>query len=92
MATELASKYGAGLRVNAISPGFFLTEQNRALLTNSDCSLTDRAEQILHHTSFKRFGVPEDLFGTIHWLASNASAFVTGSLTVVDGSFNDFAI
>ncbi len=92
MATELASKYGAGLRVNAICPGFFLTEQNRTLLTNPDGSLTDRAEQILHHTPFKRFGVPEDLFGTIHWLASDASAFVTGTLTVVDGGFNAFAI
>ena len=92
MATELASKYGAGLRVNAICPGFFLTEQNRTLLTNPDGSLTDRAEQILRHIPFKRFGVPEDLFGTIHWLASDASAFVTGTLTVVDGGFNAFAI
>jgi NAD(P)-dependent dehydrogenase (short-subunit alcohol dehydrogenase family) len=92
LATELASKYGEGLRVNAIAPGFFITEQNRALLTNPDGSLTDRGNRIIDHTPFARFGSPDELFGTLHWLASDASKFVTGTLTVVDGGFNSFCI
>ena len=67
MAGELALKFGNGLRVNAIAPGFFLTDQNRALLTNPDGSLTDRSKTILAHTPFNRFGEPEDLYGTIHY-------------------------
>ncbi|MDD2283987.1 MAG: SDR family oxidoreductase [Paludibacter sp.] len=92
MATELATKFGEGLRVNAIAPGFFITEQNRTLLTNSDGSLTARGEKIIAHTPFGRFGQPEELFGTLHWLASDASKFVTGTLTVIDGGFDAFAI
>jgi len=92
MATELATKFGAGLRVNAIAPGFFLTEQNRALMTNTDGSLTARGEKIIDHTPFGRFGQPDELFGTLHWLASDASKFVTGTLTVIDGGFDAFAI
>ncbi len=92
MCGELATKFGAGLRVNAVAPGFFLTEQNRTLLTNPDGSLTDRAKTILAHTPFKRFGEPEELLGTLHWLASDASKFVSGTLTVVDGGFNAFSI
>ncbi|MEA4936225.1 MAG: SDR family oxidoreductase [Paludibacter sp.] len=92
MATELATKFGEGLRVNAIAPGFFLTEQNRTLMTNPDGSLTARGEKIINHTPFGRFGQPEELFGTLHWLASDASKFVTGTLTVVDGGFDAFAI
>jgi len=89
---ELALKFGAGLRVNAIAPGFFLTEQNRALLTNPDGSLTPRAESILGHTPFGRFGEPEEICGTLQWLASDASAFISGTLTVIDGGFDAFSI
>ncbi len=89
---ELALKFGEGLRVNAIAPGFFLTEQNRTLLTNPDGTLTPRAETILAHTPFHRFGEPEDLLGTLQWLASDASRFVSGTVTVIDGGFEAFSI
>ena len=89
---ELAMKFGEGIRVNAIAPGFFLTEQNRTLLTNPDGSLTPRAETILAHTPFRRFGEPEDLLGTLQWLASDASRFVSGTVTVIDGGFDAFSI
>ncbi len=89
---ELALKFGEGFRVNAITPGFFLTEQNRALLTNPDGSYTARAETILAHTPFKRFGRAEELCGTIHYLISDASSFVTGTLAIVDGGFDAFSI
>jgi len=92
LAIELATKYGEGLRVNAFAPGFFISEQNRALLTNPDGSLTTRGNTIISHTPFKRFGEPEELLGTLHWLASDASKFVTGTLTVVDGGFDAFCI
>lgn len=92
MAGELAIKFGEGLRVNAIAPGFFLTDQNRALLTNPDGSLTDRSKTILAHTPFNRFGEPEDLYGTIHYLISDASNFVTGTVAVIDGGFDAFSI
>ena len=92
MATELASKFSPGLRVNAIVPGFLLTNQNRALLTNEDGSLTDRAKTIIAHTPAGRFAEPEELFGTIHYLISDASSFVTGVLSVVDGGFDAFSI
>ena len=82
MAGELALKFGDGLRVNAIAPGFFLTDQNRTLLTNPDGSLTDRSKTILAHTPFGRFGEPEDLYGTIQYLISDASKFVTGTVAV----------
>ena len=92
LAIELATKYGEGLRVNAMAPGFFISEQNRTLLTNPDGSYTDRAKTILAHTPFGRFGEPEELLGTLHWLASDASKFVTGTLTVIDGGFDAFCI
>ncbi len=92
LAIELATKFGEGLRVNAIAPGFFITEQNRALLTNEDGSYTDRGNTIIAHTPFGRFGQPEELLGTLHWLVSDASKFVTGTLTVVDGGFDAFCI
>ena len=92
MCGELATKFGPGLRVNAIAPGFFLTEQNRTLLTNPDGSLTPRAETIIAHTPFGRFGEPEELLGTLQWLASDASRFVSGTLTVIDGGFDAFSI
>lgn len=77
-----------GIRVNAIAPGFFLTDQNRTLLTNPDGSLTPRADKIITHTPMSRFGVPADLDGTLLWLAdSNFSAFVDGVVIPVDGGF-----
>ena len=82
----------AGIRVNAIAPGFFLTEQNRTLLTNPDGSLTPRANKIISHTPKKRFGDPQDLLGTLLWLADeNAAGFVTGIVVPVDGGFNAYA-
>ncbi len=92
LAAELAMKFGEGLRVNAIAPGFLLAEQNRSLLTNPDGSLTSRSHSILSHTPFGRFLIPEELFGTLHYLASDASKTVTGTVAVVDGGFDAFAI
>lgn len=92
LSSELAIKFGEGLRVNAIAPGFLLTDQNRTLLTNPDGSLTDRSRAILGHTPFDRFLEPEELFGTLHYLASDASAAVTGTVAVVDGGFDSFSI
>lgn len=92
LANEVASKFTPGIRVNAIAPGFFLTNQNRALLTNPDGSLTERGADVIRQTPFKRFGKPEELCGTIHYLISDASAFVTGTVAVVDGGFNVFAM
>ncbi len=92
MCSELATKFGAGLRVNAIAPGFFLTEQNRTLLQNPDGSLTDRAKTIIAHTPYCRFGEPEELLGTLQWLASEGSSFVSGTVTVIDGGFDAFSI
>lgn len=90
MAVEMAKKFGEGVRVNAIAPGFFLTEQNRTLLTNQDGSLTDRSRDIIAATPYGRFGEPEELNGTLGWLASDASAFVTGVVVPVDGGFSIF--
>ncbi|HCC52310.1 MAG TPA: D-mannonate oxidoreductase [Porphyromonadaceae bacterium] len=92
MAGELATKFGEGLRVNAIAPGFFLTEQNRALMTNPDGTPSDRCKTIVAHTPFKRLGRPDELVGTVQWLASDASAFVTGTVTPIDGGFDAFSI
>ena len=92
LAGELAIKFGEGFRVNAIAPGFLLTDQNRALLTNPDGSLTDRSHKILAHTPFGRFLEPEELLGTLHWLASDASKAVTGTINVIDGGFDAFSI
>ncbi len=91
LAVEMATKYGEGIRVNAIAPGFFLTEQNRELLTLPDGSLTDRGKQIIAHTPFARFGQPEELVGTLLWLCSDASRFVTGTIIPVDGGFHAYA-
>lgn len=89
---ELALKFGEGIRVNAIAPGFLLTNQNRTLLTNPDGSLTDRSHKILGHTPFGRFLEPDELVGALHYLASDASKGVTGTIAVVDGGFNTFSI
>ena len=88
MAQEAARKFGEGIRVNAIAPGFFITEQNRTLLTNPDGSFTPRGEAVIRQTPFSRMGEPEELCGTIHYLMSDAAKFVTGTVAVVDGGFN----
>ena len=92
LANEVATKFSPSIRVNAIAPGFFLTDQNRALLTNPDGTLTERGQDVIRQTPFKRFGKPEELCGTIQYLISQASTFVTGTVAVVDGGFNIFAI
>ena len=79
------------IRVNAIAPGFFLTDQNRTLLTNVDGSLTDRGNTIISHTPMSRFGTPDDLTGTLLWLCGNGSSFVTGVVIPVDGGFSAFS-
>jgi len=91
MAAEMALKYGDGIRVNAIAPGFFITHQNRRLLTNEDGSYTERAEKVLAKTPFRRFGKAEEVNGTIHYLISDAAAFVTGIVVPVDGGFSTFS-
>ncbi|MBP3850330.1 MAG: SDR family oxidoreductase [Prevotella sp.] len=92
MATECAKKFGEGIRVNAIAPGFFITEQNRSLLTNPDGTYTQRGQDVIRQTPFGRMGDPDELCGTIHYLMSEASKFVTGTVAVVDGGFNAFAM
>ena len=91
LAVELAQKYGPGLRVNAVAPGFFLGEQNRLLLLNENGSLTERGQKIVAHTPMERFGEPEELVGTTVWLASSASSFVTGIVVPVDGGFSAYS-
>lgn len=82
----------ANVRVNALAPGFFLTDQNRFLLTvEGTGELTERGKKIIAHTPMGRFGVPEDLLGTLIWLASDASAFVTGVVVPVDGGFSGYS-
>lgn len=92
MAGELALKFGENFRINALAPGFFITEQNRALLTNPDGSYTDRGKTILAHTPYHRFGEADELLGSLHYLISDASKFVTGTILVVDGGFDAFSI
>lgn len=91
MSMEMASKFGEGIRVNAIAPGFFIGDQNRALLTNPDGSLTDRGKQIISLTPMRRFGHADELNGTIHWLCSPAASFVTGIIVPIDGGFSSFS-
>jgi NAD(P)-dependent dehydrogenase (short-subunit alcohol dehydrogenase family) len=86
-AVEMANRYGDQIRMNAIAPGFFLTEQNRSLLTNPDGSFTERGNLVIKQTPFKRFGSPEELNGALVWLLSDESRFVTGSIINVDGGF-----
>lgn len=92
MAGELALKFGEKFRVNALAPGFFITDQNRALLTNPDGSYTDRARTILAHTPYGRFGEADELLGSLHYLISDASKFVSGTILVIDGGFDSFSI
>jgi NAD(P)-dependent dehydrogenase (short-subunit alcohol dehydrogenase family) len=91
MCVETANRYGGKIRVNAIAPGFFITHQNRRLLTNEDGSFTARGEAVIRSTPFKRFGEPEELMGALIWLLSDASAFVSGEVICVDGGFHIFS-
>ncbi|HEY84642.1 MAG TPA: SDR family oxidoreductase [Chloroflexi bacterium] len=92
LAVHLAQEYSPNIRVNAIAPGFFLTEQNRFLLTDKETGeLTERGKSIIEHTPMGRFGNPEDLLGTVLWLLSPASAFVSGVVVPIDGGFSAFS-
>lgn len=89
-AVELANRYGDKIRMNALAPGFFLTEQNRNLLTTPDGGYTARGGAVIQQTPFKRFGNPDELKGALVWLLSDASQFVTGAMICVDGGFSIF--
>ena len=92
LAVHMAQEYSFKIRVNAISPGFFLTEQNRFLLTDAETgAMTPRGQAILDHTPMGRLGSPEELLGTLLWLVSPAAAFVTGTVIPVDGGFSAFS-
>lgn len=91
LSVEFATKFGEGLRVNAIAPGFFIGNQNRALLTNEDGTYTDRGNTIIQNTPMKRFGEEDELNGAIHFLCSEASKFVTGIVVPIDGGFSAFS-
>jgi NAD(P)-dependent dehydrogenase (short-subunit alcohol dehydrogenase family) len=91
LAVHMAQEYSPNIRVNALAPGFFLTEQNRYLLTNADGTLTPRGQAIISHTPAGRLGVPDDLAGTLLWLVSPAAAFITGIVVPVDGGFAAFS-
>jgi NAD(P)-dependent dehydrogenase (short-subunit alcohol dehydrogenase family) len=91
MAIELANRYGDAIRMNAIMPGFFLTDQNKTLLTNTDGSYTSRGRLIIQNTPYKRMGNAEELKGVLVWLLSDASRFVTGTIVAVDGGFSAFS-
>lgn len=90
-AMELGNRYGDKIRMNAIAPGFFLTEQNRNLLTNGDGTYTERGSLVITNTPFKRMGEPDELIGALIWLLSDASRFVTGTVVNVDGGFSIFS-
>ena len=91
MAVEMALKFGDGIRVNAIAPGFFIGKQNKKLLLKEDGSLTDRGKKIIRNTPMKRFGEPEELNGVIHFLCSESSRFITGVVLPVDGGFSAYS-
>ncbi|MCQ2375443.1 MAG: SDR family oxidoreductase [Salinivirgaceae bacterium] len=90
MAQEMAIKFGEKVRVNSIAPGFFIGNQNRALLINPDGSLTERSKKVLAHTPMRRFGDISELNGTVQFLCSDAASFITGAVIPVDGGFNSF--
>ena len=89
-AVEMAKRHGDKIRMNAILPGFFLTEQNSTLLTDGNGGYSERGGSVINHTPFNRFGNPKDLDGALIWLLSDASKFVTGTKVTVDGGFNAF--
>lgn len=91
MAVEMALKFGPGVRVNAIAPGFFVGNQNRKLLLNEDGSFTERGDTIIRNTPMKRFGEAEELNGAIHFLCSDAAKFITGVVLPIDGGFSAFS-
>src|SRR5216683_897520 len=91
LAVHMAQEYSSQIRVNAIAPGFFLTEQNRFLMIDQQGAWTPRGQTVLQHTPAGRLGTPEDLIGTLLWLVSPASAFVTGAIIPVDGGFAAFS-
>lgn len=91
MSMELGAINQDKIRINAIAPGFFLTEQNRNILTNEDGSLSPRAEKIIEHTPVGRLGKPEEIVSTAIWLCTDASQFVTGTIVPVDGGFSKFS-
>ncbi len=92
LAVHMAQEYSPGIRVNAVAPGFFLTEQNRYLLTEKDSGeLTARGRRILAHTPLGRFGAPEDLAGAVLWLLSPISGFITGIVLPIDGGFSAYS-
>jgi len=91
LAADLARRHGDGVRVNAIAPGFFIGEQNRAMLLEEDGSLTDRGRTIVEQTPAGRFGEPDELVGTTIWLCSPAASFVNGAVVPVDGGFGAFS-
>lgn len=91
LAAEVAIKFGDGLRVNAIAPGFFLGNQNRAILINEDGSYTPRGQKVIDNTPFGRFGDASEVPGTVHYLLSKAASFVTGTVIPVDGGFSSFS-
>ncbi|MGY5355832.1 SDR family oxidoreductase [Wenyingzhuangia sp. IMCC45467] len=91
LASDFALKYGDQIRVNAIAPGFFIGKQNLRLLTNEDGSYTERGNTIIKNTPMKRFGESEELNGTVQWLLSDASKFVTGVVVPIDGGFSAFS-
>ena len=88
----LATYFAGKIRVNAIAPGFFETEQNKGLLRNDDGSYSERAEKIISQTPMGRFGEPEEILGTLYWLMDNSqSGFVTGIVVPVDGGFSSYS-
>lgn len=91
MATEMAQRHGDGIRVNAIAPGFFISNQNIRLLTNEDGSYTERGQSVITNTPMGRFGEAPEIFGAAHYLLSNASSFVTGTVLAVDGGFSVYS-
>jgi NAD(P)-dependent dehydrogenase (short-subunit alcohol dehydrogenase family) len=91
LATELAQKFGEGVRVNAIAPGFFIGDQNRAVLINPDGSLTERSRKVLAKTPMGRFGDISELNGAVQFLCSPAASFITGALLPIDGGFSAFS-
>jgi NAD(P)-dependent dehydrogenase (short-subunit alcohol dehydrogenase family) len=91
LAVHMAQEYSPDIRVNAIAPGFFLTDQNHYLLVDKENGeLTERGQAIIAHTPMRRFGIPEDLMSTVIWLLSPASSFITGIVIPIDGGFSAF--
>jgi NAD(P)-dependent dehydrogenase (short-subunit alcohol dehydrogenase family) len=91
LATEMAMKFSDEIRVNAIAPGFFIGDQNRAILINPDGSLTDRSKKVLAKTPMGRFGNISELNGLVHFLCSDSASFITGAIIPVDGGFSSFS-